>query len=91
MVYVIAYDLKEPNTPADYAKIIDAIKAYGTWMRLEQSVWLIDSEKTAIQLRDELREQIRSKDVLFIAPIGGAWAARNLGDNRKTWLDQRKF
>lgn len=92
MVYVVAYDLKEPNTPADYAKIIEAIKAYGTWARLEQSVWLIESNKTATELRDELKNSIRdASDVLFVAKLSGEWASWRIGKSRVDWLKQRNF
>jgi hypothetical protein len=93
MILLVAYDLTTPNdTPANYELIISAIKSkFNSWCRIEQSVWLVDSGVNAVAARDILRAFMHDKDVLFVAPILGAWAGRYLGDDRTNWLNGRQF
>jgi hypothetical protein len=90
MVYIVAYDLKEPSSAADYARIIEAIKSYGTWLRLEQNVWMIESAKTHVQVRDELLTRIRAYDTIFVGRMSAAAWTTSLDEERKKWLADRK-
>jgi hypothetical protein len=89
MIYLVAYDLREPNSPADYAKIIDAIKAYATWMRVEQSVWLIESAQSYTQIRDNLMQYVRSDDTLLVGRLLNAAWSNTLSEDRISWLKGR--
>lgn len=91
MVYLVTYDLKEPNTLLDYTNVIEGIKKCGTWARIEQSVWLIESDLAAKDIRDDLKQHVRPNDVLFVARLEGSWASRNIGDKRTEWLKARTF
>jgi hypothetical protein len=91
VIHVVAYDLREPNTPLDYTNIIDAIKAFATWCRIEKSVWLIMTDQPAANVRDSLKEHMRPTDVLFVAELKGSWASRNLGESRANWLKSKRF
>lgn len=53
MVHVVAYDLKKPHeTWRDYQRLWDALRGYGYYCHLEESVWLIKTEQTTVQVRD---------------------------------------
>jgi len=90
MICLIAYDLREPRSPADYAKVIEAIKGFGPWMRVEQSVWIIESNQTHIQVRDYLSNFVRVQDALFVGHLGAAAWNSGLDEERKNWLMERK-
>jgi hypothetical protein len=93
MIHLITYDLKAPNdTLANYEVLIQGIKSeFGTWCHLEQSVWLIDTERDAGSVRDILKQYVDDGDVLFVARLRGNWASRNLGAKRGQWLKGRAF
>jgi hypothetical protein len=93
MVFIIAYDLLTPNdTPADYERVIGAIKnSFGTWCHLQKSVWMVESALTAAEIRDTLRGSLYGKDVLFVARLHGNWASWALGEERNRWLKSQPF
>lgn len=43
---IVSYDLYSPGQ--DYSKVIDAIKALGSWAKVQKSVWYVNSSYTAI-------------------------------------------
>jgi hypothetical protein len=91
MIFVVAYSLREPNTAADYARIIEAIKAYGTWCRLEDSVWMIESDQNYEQVRDRLMGFIRPADaILVIEATAAAWSG-SLDEERRKWIRGLKW
>ena len=93
MVHIITYDLKSPNdTAEDYERVITGLKsAYGTWCHLEQSVWLVSTDKSASEVRDSIRGLLNTKDVLFVAKLSGNWASLNLTQSRINWIKAREF
>ena len=93
MIHVVAYDLKTPNdTSENYEIIIRAMKSlFDSWCHIEQSVWLIDTQSNATDVRQLLKDYLHSGDMLFVAPLVGAWASWNFGDARNTWLKGREF
>ena len=92
MVFVVAYDLKEPNdTPQDYERVIAYIKANFVWCHLEKSVWLVESSLTAVEIREGIKTALYSSDILFIAQLQRNWASWSLGQVRNDWLRGRSF
>jgi len=93
MILLVTYDLTTPNdTPDNYELIIGAIKSkFNNWCRIEQSVWLVDTGVNAVTARDILKPFMHASDVLFVAPLRGAWASWNFGDERNNWLKSRHF
>ena len=93
MVHILAYDLKAPNdTPDDCERVISAIKSdFGSWCHIEKSVWLVETDVDAGQVRDYLRTVVHANDVIFAARLQGNWASYNFGDERNVWLKNRDF
>lgn len=92
MIFMVAYDLKTPNdTSENYEFIIGAIKTNFSWCHIEQSVWLVDSQSDAVQIRDFLKTYLHAGDRLFVAPIQRSWASWNFGTERNEWLKGRVF
>jgi hypothetical protein len=76
--YLITYDLVGTSeTSADYTRLIEQIKSYLTWGKVEKSVWVIKSGKSATTIRDELLAVADSNDRLFVVQLGGAGAWQN--------------
>jgi len=82
------------NTPGnDYEDLIEAIRSYGSYCKLQKSVWFIDSRKTAAEIRDDLKQHIDSNDDLFVGDMRKHWAAANkpkcvdwLKNASRTWV-----
>jgi hypothetical protein len=92
VIFIVAYDLKSPNdTEEDYKRVMDFIKTYSGWCHLEKSVWVIKSDEGASEIRDAIRANIYSDDVLFVGRLSGNWAGFNLGSERGGWLKPQEF
>ena len=80
--YVVTYDLNRPGR--NYPELWAAIKSYGTYYRIQGSVWLIQTSRSAAQVRDHLRQHIDASDTLFVGRLSGeaAWA----GQLDSAWL-----
>jgi hypothetical protein len=70
--YIISYDLVRER---DYTKLTTAIKAYGTWAHIHESVWAVVTATTAAQVRDNLIRFLDSDDRIFVVRSGteAAW------------------
>lgn len=85
----ISYDLiGTAETSADYERLIAKIKSLGAAKRVAYSLWVVDTELTAAEVRDALRSYIDSDDKLIVMPrvSGSAW--RGLPDDAATWLKE---
>ncbi|HEK0966005.1 TPA: CRISPR-associated endonuclease Cas2 [Proteus mirabilis] len=80
--YLISYDLIKEK---DYEKIYDAIKSFGTWARVTESVWIVVSDLSCSELRDKLSEYMDNDDRLFVLKSSGIAAWRNVRC-RNEWL-----
>ncbi|MCA9591394.1 MAG: hypothetical protein KC657_39130 [Myxococcales bacterium] len=82
--YIISYDLSED---ADYAEVIAAIKAYGTWAHITQSTWAVKSSESAVEIRDNLAALMPDGSRLFVVKSGSGAAWRNVMC-KNTWLKE---
>ena len=75
-VYLVTYDLRQPGK--DYSSVHEFLKQFAYCKDLE-SVWLIDTQWTAQQLRDGLQQRIDSNDKTFVVRLIRDWASYNYG------------
>ncbi len=73
--YIISYDLRKPGR--NYEALYKAIKAYGTWGHINESLWAVVTQQTAVQIRDNLVQHLDSDDRLFVVKSGTEAAWRN--------------
>jgi len=75
-IYVVGYDL-HPKAGETYDNLINAIKKVGTdWWHCLDSTWLVVTNKTSAQVRDELWKHMNADDQLLVvayAPHDAAW------------------
>lgn len=77
--YLVTYDLVGTSeTSDDYKRLIAQIKTYAKWGKVQRSVWLVRSEKSAAEIRDELGNFIDSDDRLFVISVRGTAAWRKV-------------
>ncbi len=75
--YIIGCSLKSPGR--DYVDLVQAIDRVGTraWPCLD-ATWVINSDKTPTQIRDELKQYLAPSDELIVAELAGNAAWRGL-------------
>jgi hypothetical protein len=73
--YIISYDLRQPGR--NYDQLFAALRAYGTWARINESVWAVVTTQTAVEVRDNLLNRIDANDRLFVIRSGAEAAWRN--------------
>lgn len=83
--YMIGYDLNKAGQ--DYSALIDEIKALanGWWHHLD-STWIVNTNLTAVQVRDRLRAQIDANDELLVAAISEPAAWYGFTQKGSDWL-----
>jgi hypothetical protein len=81
---LITYDLNRPGQ--NYPGMIEAIKRTGSWAHLQQSVWIIQSNFSAVSIRDFLTPYIDRNDKLFVCELGREAAWFGLTPELSIWL-----
>ncbi len=85
--YLISYDLTLPETYSDYKTLIDYIKSYSKWAKPLKSVWLIKTDKTIAQVRDEIRSKVDSNDKILVINITHkGWGTFNVSKSVTDWM-----
>lgn len=71
--YLIMYDLRVPGR--NYRDLIDAIKRYPQWGHLTESAWAVLSNKSTVDIREDLKRYIDINDRLIVVQSGrnAAW------------------
>ena len=84
-VYQISYDLRKQR---DYAALYERIKTYH-WCHPLESCWVIATQQSATQVRDNLVQVMDRDDGLMVTRLSGEAAWRNLGDQVSQWLKRQ--
>ncbi|PCI49384.1 MAG: CRISPR-associated protein Cas2 [Oceanospirillales bacterium] len=85
---VITYDLKKSGQ--NYEGVIEAIKSFGGWARVQGSVWYVKTTLSASAVRDSLLRHIDSNDSLFVTDATNNDAAwYGLTDEVSDYLKQQ--
>lgn len=75
---LIAYDLNRPGQ--NYDELIAAIKKLGAWWHHLDSTWLVKSNLSTKQIRDQLRSYVDAGDELLVVNVTGdarSWTGFN--------------
>jgi hypothetical protein len=70
---IVSYDLVNPGQ--NYEALLKRLKNYPQWARLGGSAYLILTNQTPVQVRDDLAAVLDSNDKIFVgtAPSPSAW------------------
>ena len=80
--YLICCDL---NQEFDQDELVKRIESIGESKQVLSGVWVVISDKTAVEIRDELNELLDASERLLVAQSGSVGAWKNiLGENK--WL-----
>jgi hypothetical protein len=85
--HIISYDLGVPETSEDYKKLIACIKSLGGWAKPLYSVWFIKSDKTTLQIRDQIIKETDANDKLLVIEVTNSdWATSGLSKDVTNWM-----
>jgi len=82
--YLVGYDLNTPGQ--DYTDLINAIKAFGTWWHHLDSTWLIKTDWTSVQIRDDLKQHMDTNDELLVVRLSGEAAWKGFNQKGSDWI-----
>lgn len=84
--YLISYDLIRPESSPEYARLINLIKTAVFWAKPLESVWLIKTTLSAMEVAQLLRQGVDSNDRFLVIDMGNDWAGFNLPNDVISWL-----
>lgn len=82
--YIVTYDLKQVGQ--NYIGITRKLETYTMHWRMQGSVWIVQTSKTAAQIRDGLAACLDQNDNLFVARLEGEAAWKGFSDKASSWL-----
>ena len=82
--YIICYDLRNDR---NYESLHKEIKSYSKWGRINESTWAVVTNKSAVEIRDNLLKVIDNDDRLFVIK-SGVEAAWNNSICKNQWLKE---
>ena len=65
------------ETSADYADLITEIETYSDYIKVQKSVYLVESSYSAKEIRDQLEEHVDANDRLLVIGITQTAAWKN--------------
>ena len=84
MVYIISYDLVKPTQR--YEELINAIKSYSNWACLGGSAYLIESNDSHVEIRNNLGQFVDGNDKLFVGHISAPAAWKGYSEDVSKWI-----
>lgn len=82
---LISYDLRAPGK--DYTNLSKHLESYGNWARPLESVWLIRTPSTAVQVRDAALKHVDQNDKIFVVDVTGRHSAwEHLTNEVEKWI-----
>ena len=88
-VYIVTYDLKGESTSEKYNKLIELIKENGVWACLGGASYLVESECTAVQLRDKYSKVLQRDDMLYVSVVSAPAAWIGYSQQVTDWIKQK--
>lgn len=83
-VFSVSYDLHTPGR--NYAPLYEGIKKLGSWNHLLESMWLVQTQLSEVDVRDRLRKVVDSNDSIFVVRVVHPWASLNISEDCVAWL-----
>jgi hypothetical protein len=82
---LVGYDLNKPGQ--EYEELWEKLKGFGAWWHHLDSTWLIKTNLSPVQVRDDLKKVIDSGDELLVIDVTArAWAGTGFPSRAYDWL-----
>jgi len=76
---MISYDLNSPGQK--YSKVFEIIKEFGSYIKLQESFWLVRTSLTPNEMTDKLLTVIDENDNLFICELNKNYQGNTSKEN----------
>lgn len=85
-VYIVTYDLKNEQSSETYKRLIELIKEEGVWACLGGSSYLVESNLSAVELRNRYKEVLDNNDLLFVGVVSAPAAWYGYSQQITDWI-----
>ena len=89
MIYIVTYDLCKEETSSSYQRLIELIKNEIDWACLGGSSYLIESYRTAVQLRDRYVAVLDENDKLYVGEVSAPAAWFGYSETVSNWIKNK--
>jgi hypothetical protein len=85
-IYLIS--LKLSHAESTYTNLINFIKTAPQWAHPFESIWIVQTESSVIDIRDGVRERINKKldKVLVVEILNSNWATFLVSEEVTNWM-----
>lgn len=87
MVYIVSYDLRAPGQR--YDELIELIKKDGSWAKLGESAYLIESNASATELRDRFKPVLDGNDRIYVGQVKTPAAWSGMTEGVSNWIKKK--
>lgn len=85
-VYLVTYDLNNELLSSRYERLLELIKEEGSWACLGGSSYLVESEKTAVELRNRYSSILTATDMLYVGVVTAPAAWHGYSKEVSDWI-----
>ena len=87
MVYIVDFELRKPTQR--YKELVEKIKQYPSYASLGEYAYLVETNASAIEIRNNLKEYIDGNDMLFVGKISAPAAWKGCSDGVTQWINSK--
>lgn len=85
-MHIVAYDLHQHGQ--NYTCMSKKLKEYPGWCHLQGSVWIVRSNQSPVQIRENLKNCLDANDKLFVATLTGEAAWTGYSNEITNWVKE---
>lgn len=82
--YIVSYDLNSPGQ--DYGRVTSFLENLDNWWHHLGSTWVVVTELSATQLRDEIKSRVDTNDKVLVVQSSNVGAWVGFSEKGSTWL-----
>jgi len=87
-VLIVSYDLVDPGQ--NYERLIKLIKGYPSWARLGGSAYLVYTDATPVEVRDNLKQALDRNDKLYVGVSLPPSAWKGMPEDVGKWIHENQ-
>lgn len=86
-VYIVT--VEATHKLSDYSSLFDYIKQDGSWACLGTTTYLVESEDSAVELRDRIKRGLLTGDSLYVGKVDVPAAWTGLSKEVSSWIKEK--